>query len=216
MASFRRHLARTLVAGVVALLPVGGLVLAVAWTESLIAGSGLGKQSWYVPGAGLLVVVAVTYAIGLFVTTFVGRGLWQLVDALLSELPLVGGLYHTLQQILGYGEGKGAMFERVVWLASRDLPAEELALVTRTLPAEDGEVERLVLFLPSAVNPTVGRLLVVEGARTRPADLTVNAALKALVSLGKAGLHPDDEADETSRVVSLRARLAQRRTRGAS
>ena len=28
MASFRRHLARTLVAGVVALLPVGGLVLA--------------------------------------------------------------------------------------------------------------------------------------------------------------------------------------------
>ena len=212
MAGIRRHLTRTLVAGVVAMLPVGGLVLAVAWTESAIASSGLGRQPWYVPGAGLLAVVAVTYAVGLFITTFVGRWLWTLVDALLSELPLVGGLYHTLQQILGYGEGKGAMFERVVWVPSRDLPARELGLVTQSLPAEGDEGERLVVFLPSAVNPTVGRMLVLDVDVVRPADLSVNEALKALVSVGKAGLVPESEDVPPPR--SLRARLALRRARG--
>lgn len=209
MARWSRHLSRTLIAGVVAVLPVGGLILVVGLGEATLADTGLGKQAWYVPGMGWVAVLAGTYVIGLFVTTFLGRWLWSQVDGLLSRVPLLGGFYHTLQQILGYGEGKGALFERVVYVPARDVAAEELGLVTQTLPAGEGaSVERLVVFVPAAVNPTVGRMLLLDADAVRPAALTVNAALKALVSVGKAGLLPDeDDRDD----VPLRQRVRRLR-----
>ena len=187
--SMTRHLTRTLVAGIVALLPVGGLVLSVVWAEGLVAESWLAEQSWYVPGLGLIGVALLLYVIGLLVTTFVGRWLWRLMDGLLEELPLLGGLYGTLKQLLGYGEGKDAMFHEVVWVPARGFEAEELGFVTHRLDTEEGP--RLVVFVPSSPTPTNGRMLVLPPDGVRACPLSVHEALKALVSVGKASLEPE-------------------------
>lgn len=189
--SVSRHLTRTLVAGLVALLPVGGLVLSVVWAEDAVAETWLADQAWYVPGLGLIGVALVLYVIGLIVTTFLGRWLWRIVDALIEELPLLGGLYATLKQLLGYGEGKDAMFLETVWVPAHGFDAQELGLVTQRL--DDGA--RLVVFVPSSPTPTNGRMLVLPASGVRPCALSVHEALKALVSVGKTSLvhDPDDD-----------------------
>ena len=53
-----RHLVRTFIAGIVALLPIGGTILTVVWLEATIADSWLVKQSFYFPGLGLIAIVA--------------------------------------------------------------------------------------------------------------------------------------------------------------
>ena len=179
----RRHISRCIIAGIVALLPVGGLVLTVVYLESQIANSWLKEQGFYFFGCGLLLVVAGVYLMGLLVSTFLGRWIFNSVDALLNQLPVLGGLYQTLKQILGYGEGPDAVFRRVVLIPSRDLDGDEIGLVTNeTVTKATGR--RLTVFVPSAPTPTTGRLVIVDADKVSPVDMSVNEALRNLVSVG--------------------------------
>lgn len=182
MKAIRRHFSRCVVAGIVALLPIGGLVLTVVYLESQIATLWLERQGFYFFGVGLLVATVTVYLIGLFVSTFLGRWIWNSADRLLDQLPLLGSLYQTLKQILGYGEGPDAVFRRVVLIPSRDLDGDEIGLVTSEAHrSRDG---RLTVFVPSAPTPTTGRLVLVDENKVRPVKMSVSDALKTLVSVG--------------------------------
>jgi len=178
-----RHHTR-LLAGLVAVLPVGGTVLLVVLAERSFRP--LIPSVVYFPGAGLLSVAALLYLLGLAVTSFLGQWLWSRVDEFLSRLPALGGMYRTIKQVLGYGEGSGALFQRVVLVPDEATGAREIGLVTGTV-AQGGE-ERLLVFVPGSPNPSQGRLLLVPESRVLDARLKVDQALKSLFSLGKAGL----------------------------
>lgn len=179
-----RHITQCFLAGIVALLPIGGFVLAVFYLESMIASSWLARQPWYFPGLGLLATAVIIYLIGLTVSTFLGRWAWKRVDVLFDSLPALGRLYQTLKQIIGYGEGKDAIFQRVVLIRGSEPDGSELGLVTNETTDESGAM-KLIVFVPGAPNPTVGRLIVINGDRTIPLSISVSDALKTLLSVGK-------------------------------
>lgn len=182
-----KHVSRCFLAGIVALLPIGGLVLTIAYLEMSIAESWLHKQPWYFPGLGLLATAAAIYLIGLTVSTFLGRWMWGRVDLLFDSLPALGRLYQTLKQIIGYGEGKDAIFQRVVLICGEPPGASELGLVTNDTLDASG-VRKLIVFVPGAPNPTAGRLIVIDADRTVPLSVSVSDALKTLLSVGKTPL----------------------------
>lgn len=193
MKSVQRHVSKCVIAGIVALMPLGGMVLTVSYLESQIANSWLKDQGFYFFGLGLIATMIAVYLIGLAVSTFLGRWLWEFVDRLLDRMPLMGSLYQTLKQILGYGEGAGAMFRRVVLVPSRDLDGDEIGLVTNESQSFEGQ--RLTVFVPNAPTPTIGRLVVLSAEKVRPSNMTVNEALKTLIS---AGTLPVDETTNAS------------------
>ena len=114
MKSLSRHISRTLVTGLVALLPIAGLVFSIIYLEKMVAGDWLTRLPFYFPGFGIIAAALAIYLIGLLVSTFLGRWAWRRIDALMHSLPALGQLYRTLKQILGYGDGKDALFQRVV------------------------------------------------------------------------------------------------------
>lgn len=187
MSTISGHLTRCFLAGIVALLPIGGTILTVAYLESSVAGSWLARQPFYFPGAGILLAAAIIYVVGLIATTVLGRWAWTRVDQLLDRLPVLGRLYQTLKQILGVAEGKDAIFQQVVLVPSRDTGAMEIGLVTHETVDAAGKKQRVV-FVPSAPTPTSGRLLIVDEALLVPLNIPAGEALKALVSLGKVAL----------------------------
>jgi uncharacterized membrane protein len=187
MTTLSSHLTRCFLAGIVALLPIGGTILLIAYLESSVAGSWLARQPYYFPGAGLLLAAVAIYGVGLIATTVLGRWAWSMVDRLLDRLPVLGRLYQTLKQILGVSEGKDAIFQQVVLVPSRDTNAMEIGLVTHeTVDASDKK--QRVVFVPSAPTPTTGRLLIVDETLLVPLNIPASEALKALVSLGKVSL----------------------------
>ena len=190
MDRFTRHISRCLIAGIVALLPIGGTVLAVGYMEATIAASGLKDEPYYFPGLGLIAVAVIIYLIGLVVSTFVGRWVWSAADRLLDRVPAVGSLYQTLKQILGYGEGEDAIFQRVVLVPSRDCDAREMGLVTNSLTGHDG-AQKLIVFVPGSPNPAQGRMLMIDEGLAIPIDMAVSDTLKALVSIGKTSITLD-------------------------
>jgi len=180
MNALLQHLSRCFIAGIVALLPIGGLVLSTAYLEKVLSESWLAEQPFYFPGLGILLGAAIIYGVGLTVSTFLGRWLWGLVDRVLESLPILGSLYQTLKQILGYGEGKEGLFQEVVLVRSRDTESAEIGLVTQQV---DGD--QVTVFLPGSPNPTTGRLLVIDRSQLSPMALSVKDALSALVAVGK-------------------------------
>jgi uncharacterized membrane protein len=182
-----RHLTRCLVAGIVALLPLGGAVFAIVGLEGVLSSSWRSKVSWYFPGLGLLLALVAVYAIGLFVTTFAGRWLWRSIDRWLEWVPLLGTLYQSLKEILGYDSSRERFFQGVV-----AVPADagfEIGFITGQAAGPDGLPLTLV-FVPSAPNPTNGKLLLVPPAQLRKLDVRTADALRTLVAIGKTPLVP--------------------------
>jgi len=187
MSLISRHITRCFLAGIVALLPIGGLVLTVIWLESTISSSFLASQPWYFPGLGMVATAAGIYLIGLTVSTFIGRWAWKRIDLLFDSLPALGRLYQTLKQIVGYGEGKDALFQQVVLVPNGEGEGNEIGLVTNELTGESG-VPQMVVFVPDAPNPTNGRLVVIDRSAVRPLGIPVSDAFKILLSVGKTPL----------------------------
>ncbi|MCR9243663.1 MAG: DUF502 domain-containing protein [bacterium] len=185
-----RHISRCLVGGIVALLPIGGTILLIVQLENVLAESWLVDQHWYFPGMGILAAVLVIYAVGLFVTTFLGRWLWKQVDRLLEGLPLLGTMYQSLKELLGYDSGKERFFQGVVLVPTDG--GRELGLITGEAQGDDGETKTLV-FVPSSPNPTNGRLVFADPGDLQKLDVKAAAALRTLVAIGKTKLDDDDE-----------------------
>jgi uncharacterized membrane protein len=179
------HFTRCFLAGLVAILPIGGLILILYKLDESL--DPLAKTVPDFPGRGILLAVVVIYLLGLTVTNFVGRWLWSIVDRLLSKVPGLAMLYNTLKQILGYGTGKDAMFQRVVFIKDEALGALEVGLVTEEVAIE-GEKKRLVVFLPGSPNPAMGKMVLIEPERCIASKIPVDVAIKALLSTGKTGL----------------------------
>ena len=178
-----RHFVRCVIAGTVALLPIGGTVLTVAYAESVLSETWREAGYFYFPGMGLLLSLTLLYCVGLFVTTFLGRWVWRRLDQVLQQLPILGGLYQTLKQILGYGSGDDAVFQEVALVPSDETGGVQIGLITNRL--EDG---KCCVFLPGSPNPTTGRLIIVEESRLDRLTCSVSDALKSLVSVGKGEL----------------------------
>lgn len=185
MQSPMAHVTRCFVAGIVALLPIGGIGITILWLESVLSSGWLRDQRFYFPGLGLMLAMVAIYLTGVVATTFVGRYLWKFLDRGLERLPLFGTLYQSLKEILGYDSSKDHFFRGVVAVPS--VTGHELGLITGECQGHDGKARTLV-FVPGAPNPATGRLLLVPPRELLTLDLRASDVLRALVSLGKTPL----------------------------
>lgn len=181
----RRYFIRPFLSGLITLLPVGGVVLVLFELERALRAP-LRDLPFYFAGLGILAAVVAVYLLGVVVSTFLGRWILRIVDRVLSRIPGLAAFYQTLKQILGYGTGKDALFQRTVWVP-HETGALELGLVTGETTIQ-GAGAKLVVFVPGSPNPTSGRLLFIAPERCVPTDMPVDATLKALVSTGLSGL----------------------------
>ena len=183
MKFLQNHIWRCFVAGVVALLPIAGMVITVVYFEKTVAAFFLEKQGFYFFGLGILIALGAIYLVGLFFSNVIGQWIWNAFDRVIDKMPILGNLYQTLKQILGYGEGEDAMFERVVFVQTRDFDGEEIGLVTHD-EADNDSGDTLAVFIPFSPSPMNGRLVFVDRNKVRECEMSVNDALKSLVSLG--------------------------------
>ena len=130
---------------------------------------------------GLAAIVPVLVLLGLFTRNLVGRAFFAAVDRLFDNIPLVKGLFTTFKQIAAvFGKGQQRSFQRVVLVAFPRPGTWSLAFVTR----DDAASSMVAVFLPTTPNPTTGFLLMVDRDELRPAPLTVEEAIRLIVSGG--------------------------------
>jgi uncharacterized membrane protein len=145
---------------------------------------------FHVPGLGIILTVAIVIFTGALAANFVGRRLLDFGHGILGRIPIVRSVYGGVKQIsdtLFSPEGKA--FRRAVLVRYPHAGAWTVALVTGTPEHEVADIlgrEQISVFVPTTPNITAGFFLVVPRAETLELDMSVDEALKYIISMGVA------------------------------
>jgi len=149
-----------------------------------------GLFGFHVPGLGLILTTAIVLVTGAIAANFAGRKLIDLGHALLGRIPIVRSIYGGVKQIsdtLFSPEGKA--FRRAVLVRYPHQGAWTVALVTGNPEHEVAGLlgrEQVAVFVPTTPNITAGFFLIVPRSETIELDMTVDEALKYIISMGVA------------------------------
>jgi uncharacterized membrane protein len=191
-ASLGVRLRRYWVAGLLVLAPTA-LTLWVVWKLFTFFDDILGRElrvrGISVVGLGFVLLNVLLLFMGFIAANFVGKRLFALWDRVMNRVPLINKIYATLRQIgeLLLGASSPGTFGRVAIVEFPSPGTWGLGFVTSTMPGEVGQRTGKALcslFIPSAVNPTTGFLLVVPQDRVTYLDMTPEQAMKMIVSAG--------------------------------
>jgi uncharacterized membrane protein len=141
-----------------------------------------------VPGLSVIVVGATLLLTGMAVSNMVGQWLLNQYNRVLSNTPIVKSIYTSVKQVSDtLFSSSGQAFREAVLVQYPREGAWTIAFVTGK-PA--GEVasqlpaDMVTLYVPTTPNPTSGFMLMVPRAEVRPLSMSVDEALKYIISMG--------------------------------
>jgi uncharacterized membrane protein len=145
---------------------------------------------FHVPGLGIVLTVTVVLLTGALAANFFGRQLLLLGHNILQRIPIVRSIYGGVKQIsdtLFSPEGKA--FRRAVLVRYPHQGAWTVALVTGAPEHEVSDIlgrEQISVFVPTTPNITAGFFLIVPRSEAIELEMTVDEALKYIISMGVA------------------------------
>lgn len=130
---------------------------------------------------GLTAFLPLLVLLGLFTRNLVGMAFFSFLDRMFERIPVVKGLFSTFKQITGvFGDERGRSFKKVVLVEFPQPGTQALAFVTRDEPDSD----LVAVFLPTTPNPTSGFMLLLNRRDALPVSLSVEEAIRLVVSGG--------------------------------
>jgi uncharacterized membrane protein len=153
--------------------------------------------SWLVEPLGVVLAVLLVYIVGLLVGNLIGRTLWKLGENALFKIPLIRAIYPAVKQVTDFvlSEKKSQFTaSRVVAVEPHANGIWSIGLVTgpgvRALGQPEGR-EMLTVFVPSSPTAFSGYVLVVPREAVVDLPLTVEQAMRLLVSGGVIDPHSE-------------------------
>lgn len=142
----------------------------------------------HVPGLGVVVLLVVLWLTGLFVANIFGQWILRQWDRLLHKIPIVKSIYSSVKQVSDtLFSSNGNAFREAVLVQYPRAGSWTIAFVTG---APSGEVARhlgephVSVYVPTTPNPTSGFFLMMPRADVVPLAMSVDEALKYIISMG--------------------------------
>lgn len=209
------HLRRYFIAGLLVWLPIGATILVVKVVLDLMDRLLLLLPPPYrpenllgvdIPGLGVIVALILVLVTGVLVANLLGRRLVAFYESILTRIPLVRTVYGAVKsfaEVVFSDSGKS--FKKVMLIQYPHPGIYALAFQTADNPPEPSDrLDRPLysVFLPTTPNPTSGFILLVPQDEAIELDMSVEEALKMIISLGVVvphwhPLHPDNGVNQT-------------------
>ena len=174
-------------------------ILPEAWQPDKLLGM-------HIPGFGVILTLLILLLVGGITSNFIGRKLVGWGDALVRRIPVVRSIYSSVKQVSDtVFSDSGNAFRTAVLV---QWPREGVWTVAFVTGAPSGEVaaylrdEYLSVFVPTTPNPTGGYFVMVRKSECIELDMSVDAALKYIVSMGVVA-PPDLALIEESKQTTL-------------
>ncbi len=189
----RVALKRYFLTGLLVVTPIWGTILILKTlfvAVDGILGDVLAKlvPDHYVPGLGIVALILLIFVVGLLAANFIGRQIVKHWEDWLNRLPLVRGIYSTLKSmmdILSFSD-RGS-YHRVVLIQFPKNGHYCFAFVTGVTKGETtalGQEPLVHVYVPTSPNPTSGYFLLVPEREVMSVDISVEEAMKLIVSGG--------------------------------
>jgi uncharacterized membrane protein len=194
-----------LVAGLLVWLPLAITIAVLSWMLGVLDGvfasllsasqavlpesarAGM-EQLRHVPGMGVLVLGTGMLVTGIFVTNMFGQWWFRQWDTLMGKIPIVKSIYNSVKQVSDtLFSSNGNAFREAVLVQYPRQGSWTIAFVTGKPGGEvaahlDGE--HVSVYVPTTPNPTSGFFLIMPKGDVRPLNMSVDEALKYVISMG--------------------------------
>jgi uncharacterized membrane protein len=141
-----------------------------------------------IPGIGFVAVIVIILLAGVFGGGFFGRTLFRWVEGGFEKIPMVRSIYVSLKQVSEvFLKQERTVFKEVVLIEYPRRGVYVIGLVTSTWRfrvADGKEQDFITVFLPTTPNPTSGLFLMVPRSEAITSDLSIEDALKMVISGG--------------------------------
>lgn len=191
------HFRRYLIAGLLVWIPIMVTLLVVRFVIQLLDSSLTLLPAryqpqvllgWHFPGLGVIISLLVLLITGLIATNVLGNRLVSLGESLVHRIPLIRSIYTSVKQVMStiFAPG-GQAFRKVLLVEYPRKGLWSIAFQTGAVPdamtKAIGE-NAVTLFIPTTPNPTSGFLLVLPQDEVIELDMSIDDALKMIISLG--------------------------------
>jgi uncharacterized membrane protein len=143
---------------------------------------------YHIPGFGLLMTAVVILITGVIAANYFGEKIVNFWEGLLSRIPLVRSIYSAVKQVTEAFVGSEQSFQKAYLVEYPRLGAWTIAFQTSSKMGEaqfkTGCDKVVNIFVPTTPNPTSGFFLMVSQDELVPLDMTVEQALKMIISGG--------------------------------
>jgi uncharacterized membrane protein len=139
-------------------------------------------------GVGLAIVLI--YFIGVFVGNLIGRTFWRIAERAVLRIPFIRAIYPAVKQITDFvlaERTRSFQHSRVVAVQPHEQGIWSVGLVTNSGPwklGPEGPTEMVTVFVPSTPTSFSGYVLVVPRKNVVELPMTVEQAMRLLVSGG--------------------------------
>lgn len=181
------------IAGILVVVPLGATLLILKWlfdwVDELLQPiiRTLAGRPLY--GLGFVITLLIIYTAGLITTYFGGQRLPRLVERLILRVPVVRPLYNGIKQILeSFAAPRETGFMQVVLLEFPRKGIRSIGFITNEGYDASGQ-KLLNVFVPTSPNPTSGFLQMVREEDILRTDISVDDALKMIVSAGRISVN---------------------------
>ncbi|MGN6851660.1 DUF502 domain-containing protein [Neisseria sp. HMSC072C05] len=200
-----KALKKYLITGVLVWLPIAVTIWAMTYiisaADRLIS---LLPESWQpqhfwgfnIPGLGIVAATVVLFVTGVFAANVLGRRILGAWDSLLGRIPVVKSIYSSVKKVSeSLLSDSSRSFKTPVLVPFPQPGIWTIAFVSGhipdklkgSLPQDDDYIS---VYVPTTPNPTGGYYIMVKKNDVRELDMSVDQALKYVISLGM--VMPDD------------------------
>lgn len=191
---FQNHFRNRMLSGLLVVVPIGITLLFLRFFYTITAGYiakplkavfGEGAHDYAVAAIAVFLFFLVLYITGMIAAAVIGKRIIRFVERLIDRIPFVKTIYGASKQVVetislnDYSSYKSAVFI--------EFPRPGLLILgfmTSEIWLNDGEDLHYTVFVPTTPNPTSGYLELVPADQVKFADMSVEDALKMIVSGG--------------------------------
>lgn len=178
--------------GILIVVPIGVTILILVWIFITLDNilQPIIRSIWgrTVPGVGFGATIVLIYLAGVIASNIIGRRVIHYGESLLVKVPVVRQLYAGIKQILeGFSKPGKTGFMQVVLVEFPKEGMRAIGFITNESYGKSGE-RLLNVFIPTSPNPTSGFLEIVTEDKVIRTNISVDDALKMVVSAGRVSL----------------------------
>ncbi|HEX6976159.1 MAG TPA: DUF502 domain-containing protein [Vicinamibacterales bacterium] len=188
---------RYLIAGLLVWVPLGITIWVLHFLLStldqtlLLLPESLRPEHWLgfrVPGLGVVLAFLILLLTGVVAANILGQRLIRIWEAVLGRIPFVKSIYSSVKQVSDtLLSDTGNAFRKALLVEFPHQDSWTIAFLTGApAPAVARHLteEYVSVYVPTTPNPTSGYFVMVPRSRVRELDMTVDEALKYVVSMG--------------------------------
>ena len=188
---------RYIIAGLLVWVPLGITISVLVWLVNtldqtlLLVPESLRPEALFgfrIPGIGVVLSFVILLTPGVIAANFFGQRLILGWESLLGRIPFVKSIYSSVKQVSDtLLSDSGTAFRKALLVEFPRPGCWTIAFLTGT-PADAVSVhlgnDFVSVYVPTTPNPTGGYFVMVPRASARELDLSVDEALKYIISMG--------------------------------